>query len=141
MHTIRIVFLCMLLSPPALLAESSVEHVIQAFQQAYNARNIDAMLALADPSISWMYMDGDAVHVETTGHAALRTAMSRYFENFPSSRSELISLSANGSFASATEKAIWEQENTTRSQCSLSVYQLNDGLILNVWYYPAEACD
>ncbi len=128
-----------LLSAAALAADN--KPTVEAFLKAYNERDTAAMLALAHPEILWMGVADDAVYIEASGHAELNTAMTAYFKDFPSSRSEILSLTSNGRFATALEQASWEQDGTARVQCSISVYQLDAGKIMNVWYYPAESCD
>lgn len=118
--------------------------VVQAFVHAFNAKDIDAMLEQTDTNIRWMYISGDQVLIETERHEQLRSSMSQYFETYPSSQSELISMISKGHYVQAIEKASWQNtdaDNELQSQCSMSVYRLINHKIIDVWYYPAEACD
>lgn len=45
---------------------------MREFVEAFNARDIDVMLALADENVQWLIVDGAKVSVETEGKAALR---------------------------------------------------------------------
>ncbi len=135
-----IVLLCLLVSTSTIAKDNQT--VVQAFVEAFNAKNIDAMLELADADIRWMYISADQVLIETEQHEALRSSMSQYFKAYPSSQSELVSMIGNGHYVQAIEKASWQNaDNQQQSQCSMSVYRLMNHKITDVWYYPAEACD
>lgn len=114
--------------------------VVVEFVGAFNRHDVDAMIDLSHPEVRWMSVDGDAVVTETSGSAALRSAMLAYFRDVPSARSELESIEASGRFVHAVERATWNGGDAHSSQCSLSVYELGSGLIVNVWYFPAHAC-
>ncbi len=140
MCRIKILLIWLLFFNHSALADS-YHTTIQAFLHAFNVKDVDAMLDNTDPGIAWMYIDGDSIHIETTGHNALQKAMEQYFDDFPSSQSELIALNVSGNFATAIEKASWQHQHTPRSQCSVSVYQFAQDKIMNIWYYPATACE
>jgi hypothetical protein len=59
------------------------EQQVRAFVEAFNARDIDLMLAMADEKVQWLIVDGAKVSVETEGKAALRESMVRYFAVVP----------------------------------------------------------
>lgn len=118
---------------------SDQEKRVRAFVEAFNARNIDAMLELADENIQWMIIDGAKVSVETEGKAALRESMGRYFKSCPSCQSSLEWVQVAGSRVTAMERASWTSKNLARSQKSLSVYEFSGTKILRVYYFPAEA--
>ena len=99
------------------------------------------MLDLAAPDMQWMSVSGHDVSVETSGHEALKTAMSGYFENVPSARSEIRQLHQSGTFVYALEQASWSVGDATKSQCSMAVYELADGKLKHVWYFPSHSCD
>lgn len=48
-------------------ATQATDHVriVEAFAAAFNARDVDAMLALAHDDIEWLSVDGAQVSVET----------------------------------------------------------------------------
>lgn len=137
----KIIVSLLLLISTSTIADDN-QTTVRAFVDAFNAKDINAMLAVTDQNIQWMYVLNDAILIETEGHEQLQTSMQNYFEEYPTSRSELITLSSNGQYVQAIEKASWQDDDDKpRSQCSLSVYKFINDSITHVWYYPAEPCD
>jgi hypothetical protein len=119
---------------------SSVEQErrVRAFVAAFNARDIDAMLALADDNIQWLSVNGPKVTIETEGKLALGQSMGRYFKSCPSCKSSLEWVQIAGSRVTAMERATWSSKSGAKSQSGLSVYEFNGDKILRVYYFPAE---
>ena len=117
------------------------EVTVRRFVAAFNAHDVDAMLALATPDIAWFGVAGSTLAVEARGHEALRGGMTAYFQGLPSARSELMSVAVSGPFVTAVEKASWTADGQDRSQCSVSIYELTGGLVRHVWYHAAHACE
>ena len=82
-------------------------------------------------------VDGDQIATEAAGKDALRTSMTGYFESLPSARSEILSSGASGAFVTAHERAYWTADGQERSQVAVAVYEIRDGLVRRVWYFPA----
>ena len=114
------------------------EKQVREFIAAFNARDIDLMLGLADENIQWLMVDGAKVSVETEGKAALRESMVRYFRGCPSCKSSLQWMQKAGGRVTAMERASWTGKNGVKSQSSLSVYEFRADKILRVYYFPAE---
>jgi uncharacterized protein YndB with AHSA1/START domain/ketosteroid isomerase-like protein len=110
--------------------------VVRAYLQAYNQHDVERMLGFLAPEFVWLSVTGDSVVVEARGVDALRSQMMAYFRRLPSTRSELEEVIALGPWVSARERAHWITASGPRSQASLSVYEVRDGLIRRVWYYP-----
>lgn len=136
-----------LLAPIALVcavaarAEPSSHEVVHFYISAYNAHNVEEMLTLVTDDIRWMSVDGIRIRLEAAGKEALGNGMADYFASLPSARSEVRDISQLGDFVTVVEAAIWESDGATQSQCAISVYQISEGLISNVWYYPARPCE
>jgi hypothetical protein len=114
------------------------EKQVRAFVEAFNARDIDGMLAMADENIQWLSVDAAKISVETEGKAALRESMSRYFRSCPTCKSSLEWIQRAGSRVSAMERASWSGKSGAKSQSGLSVYEFRGDKILRVYYFPAE---
>lgn len=114
------------------------ETAVRRFVDAFNARDIDAMLAAADDGIEWASVDGSKVTIETAGKAALRDSMRKYFAQCPSCKSSLEWTKASGSRVAARERASWTSASGPRTQTSLSIYEFRAGKIARVYYFPAE---
>lgn len=121
-------------------AEINAESIVRLFVAAYNAHNVDAMLTRVSDDVRWMSIDGGRVRTETSGKAELAAEMAAYFENLPSSRSEIRHIQTVGGYVSVVEHATWLSEDAKRSQCALAIYEVRENLISNVWYHAAQAC-
>ncbi len=110
---------------------------VEAFVAAFNRRDMDAILELAHADIEWLSLNAAEISIESRGAAALESSLSSYFESCPSCRSTVAVAAVNGTFVSAVETAYWEASGVLRSQASLSVYEIIDGLVVRVWYFPA----
>jgi hypothetical protein len=64
--------------------------------------------------------------------------LTRYFAAVPSARSTIEGRMPAGRFVSVLERAHWTVGGEPRSQSSLSVYEVEDGLIRRIWYYPVQ---
>ena len=106
--------------------------------EAFNSRNIDAMLELVDENIQWLHVSGTKITVETEGKEALRQSMGRYFTSCSSCKSSLESVQRAGTRVTAMERASWTSKSGPKSQRSLSVYEFSGDKILRVYYFPAE---
>ena len=115
------------------------EAVVRANLAAFNAKDVDAMTKLVAEDFVWYNVEGDQMSVESRGRDALRKGMESYFKSLPSSRSEMHMLATNGNFVSVRERATWKSKSgEDRSQNALAIYEVVDGLIKRVWYYPVQ---
>ena len=120
-------------------APPSPTETVRSFVTAFNARDVESMLALADDAIEWGTVDGKTIAMETSGKEALRAAMTSYFASCPSCRSELEWVQPAGSRVAAYERSSWtDKAGVESSQASLSVYEFANGRIARVLYFPVE---
>lgn len=124
--------------PDAVSSMVEPEKQVQAFIEAFNARDIDLMLALADENIQWLSVAGTKILVETEGKAPLRESMVRYFRSCPTCKSSLEWIKTAGNRVTAMERASWSGKSGAKSQSGLSVYEFRGDKILRVYYFPAE---
>lgn len=123
--------------PPA----STPEALVRGMLAAFNAHDVARMLTFVATDVRWLTIDGDKVAVEASGAVQLEQSMTRYFRSIPSSRSELTSLSVSGPFVTTVEAAQWQAAGQARRQCSVAIYEIREGTIKTVWYFPAHRCD
>ena len=126
--------------PDSSLSRFNADHESQVrdFVAAFNDRNLDSMLSMADENIQWLSIDGAKITVETEGKAALRKSMESYFRKCPSCRSSLEWIRSAGNRVTALERASWTGKNGPLTQKSLSVYEFNAAGIVRLFYFPAE---
>ena len=104
---------------------------------AYNRHDVPAMLELVDTGFVWLNLVGDSVQVETRGRDALKSGLESYFRSIPTAQSTMETISSLGPWVSVRERAHWRTESGARSQAALSVYEVREGRLRRVWYYPA----
>ena len=127
---------------PSPAAAARPYEVIQTFVERFNERDLDGLLALAHPEVEWLSVDGAAIAVEARGREALRESLTAYFASCASCRSEVEVYQTAGPFTSTLEHAQWTTaDGGTKRQSAIAVYELADGLVRRVWYYPAVAAE
>ncbi len=126
--------------------EQETENVISdnpavVFVQAYNSHDENKMLSMVHEDIKYMYVDGANIYTETNDKNELAQFLAKFFQQKPDAQSAVISSHQNNRFIHQVEKALWkDQKGKEQAQCSLSVYELKDNLIFNVWYHQAYPC-
>lgn len=112
--------------------------VLRAYLDAANRLDAATVVALCAENFTWHNVDGDRVLPEVQGRANLRTWLDAYHRDIPSARSEFLSIEQTGPFLSVRERTTWvDKEGTRRTQQAIGVYEIRDGLIQRVWYFPA----
>jgi hypothetical protein len=112
--------------------------VLRAYLDAYNRHEPDAVAALLSPKVKWYSLDADKLSTDGDGREALRTWLAGYFKSLPDVRSDFLTIEQTGAFLSVRERAGWTaKDGTSRSQQAHAVYEIRDGLIERVWYFPS----
>lgn len=117
--------------------EPDPKPVVERFLEAFNRHDVEAMLALAHPDVQWLSVNGDRISVETSGHEALRESMTKYFVSLPSAAASHERTMSAGPYVTVVERARWKGDKGERSQAALAVYEVQEGKVRRVWYYPA----
>lgn len=113
------------------------ETVIRAQLAAYNAHDVEAMVANVAAGFVYFAVDSDSTEPQLRGREAFHQSMTRYFRSVSGTRAEIEEMFRAGEFIAVRERAYWMESGRERSQVSLAVYEIRDGLIYRVWYYPA----
>ncbi len=112
--------------------------VVVAHVDAFNARDFDAMERVEHPDIEWLTVKDSDITVDVSGRDTLTEVVRSYTASNPTVMGDLRDWSVNGNYVSVTETARWTGEDgLQKAQSALTVYQLENGLIRRVWYYPA----
>jgi outer membrane protein assembly factor BamB len=112
--------------------------VVEGLLQAFNDHDVDAMATFVADDVQWLAVQGAEIAVEADGKEALVAGMKGYFASIPKARSEAEGTFVSGRYVTVRERAYWTVDGEDRSQSSLAVYEVEDGKVLRVWYYPAE---
>lgn len=118
-------------------AERDPEDVIREQLRAFNAHDANAMVANLHEGFAWFAIDSDVMTLETKGRGSFFASMREYFNGTRGARAEIERLFVAGDFVTARERSFWFQGGVELTQASLSIYEIRDGLIYRVWYYPA----
>ena len=111
--------------------------VVRGHLDAFNRHDAEDLLSWVSPAVEWVNVRGSVTSVEVRGREMLRDYMATYFEAQPTVRSEVEDAVVTGEFVAVRERASWTaRDGEERSQASLAVYHVRDGLIQRVWYYP-----
>ena len=111
---------------------------LRAYFDAHNRGDADGVAALLAPNAKWFSLDGDRLSADGEGREALRTWHARYFKSLANLRADFLSIEQTGPHLYVRERASWTaNDGTPRRQQSHSVYEIRDGLIQRVWYFPA----
>jgi ketosteroid isomerase-like protein len=81
---------------PAVPQDTIPVAVVRAYVEAFNAGDLDSMMARVAPDMVWLHVSGDSLVVDGRGADAFRRLLDRYFREVPSARSELREVSALG---------------------------------------------
>ncbi len=128
-------------APAAQELEPKSKQAVRALVAAFNAHDVEMMLEACAEDIMWMTVGADKIVVEASGASALREGMDAYFKRVPSASSVLRSAVESGPFVVTVEEATWQSGGETKSQCSAAVYEVEQGKVQNVWYFPSHRCE
>ena len=111
--------------------------VVRGHVDAFNRHDAEDLLSWVSPAVEWVNVQGSIMSVEVRGREMLRDYMATYFEAQPTVRSEIEEAVVTGDYVAVRERASWTgPDGEERSQASLAVYNVRDGLIQRAWYYP-----
>lgn len=119
-------------------AASLADHkTILAYTQAYNQRDVSSMAALMHDDIQWLSIEGDKISVVANGKDDLVAQMHAYVTSGATTKSSIEGRVADGRHIAVREIARWtDQSGAAAQQSSLSVYEIEGGLVRRIWYYP-----
>lgn len=135
----KILLVLLLVISQSVFADSN-KMIVKKFVNAFNSKDVDSMLGFASDDMQWMSIAADNISIETSNREALKRAMQGYFQSMPSARSEIRQTNESGSFVYSLEEAFWTVKDIEKSQCSMAVYEFDEGKIKHVWYFPSHAC-
>ena len=119
------------------LRDTTPSGVVRAYVAAFNVKDLDAMIGQGAPDLEWMSVAGDSVVVGGRGASAFRQLLAGYFREVPSARSELMAVHVTGAWVTTHEQTRWTvSASGVSGQSSVVVYEVRDGLVRRVWFYP-----
>ena len=119
-----------LMTPEAIL--------LRAYLDAVNRMDAGSVTAMCAENFAWYNVEGDKVAAEVQGREKLREWLTGYFKSIPGVHTEFLAVEQTGPFLTVRERAAWDNKEGRRvSQQALGIYEIRDGLIQRVWYYPS----
>ena len=114
-------------------------NVVRELIQAFNAHDTPALMNLVTDDVKWLYIiSPDSISLETSGREETQNAFNDYFKSVPTIRSEIEDLNVSGDYVTFRERVFWKKAGKEVTQSALCVYQIKEGKISNVWYFPAD---
>jgi len=122
---------------PALAQQSPPPRdVVDSLTAAFNRHDVATLDEWVHPNFVWFNVDSTGAHVEVNGLDALRDGLSAYYAALPTVRVVLEGGTEAGPFVSVVERVSWTRDGEVLSQASTAVYEVRDGKVRRVWYYP-----
>ena len=112
--------------------------IVRQFTSAFNAQDVDAMIALVSDDVRWIYVNRSSMSAELEGKQALANSMRDYFASCKSCRSKIHGMTCSTERVGVVEVASWEGPSGTKSQASMAIYEFTGQLIQTVYYFPEE---
>lgn len=114
-------------------------HVLNALIEAFNDHAPKKMTKQVDQAVELYYVDEKGKSERAVSSASeLEKEMVGYFRAIPDVSSTIEDPTVVGRFISVRERAEWTRQGKKFSQSSLAVYEILNGKIRRVWYYPAQ---
>ncbi|MCI5048467.1 MAG: nuclear transport factor 2 family protein [Aquisalinus sp.] len=118
--------------------QASQSHIVMAYVQAFNDRDIEQISTMMHTDIEWIDISGSTQSISFSGKSAMVEGITAYFASGYNGQSEMTRFAVNGNFVSGVETVSWQTAaGQNRRQSATVVYQLEDGLIRRVWYFAA----
>lgn len=123
---------------PASTASATPEAVVRAYIQAFNAHDAQAVGRWLAEDLSWLAIEGSQLREEASGRTAMVEWLQGYFAQIPDVRAELRYLGGGPRIVAVHECLSWRGSDGPKRQCAHGSYEVADGLIQRVWYWPAD---
>lgn len=117
----------------------SPNQLMATYIEAFNEANIERLVGTMTEDVEWFTVNAAGAALEASGRPALARSMRSYFDSVPDVHAEIEQRMINGNFVTTRERLTWKTPSgLERSQASIAVFELREGLIRRAWYYPAQ---
>ena len=126
--------------PPAPAAPPEAVAAVRGFQEAFERRDVPAMLDHVTGDVEWLTVRGDTVTARAHGRDEVGASLEQWFASFQWVQSLIEESFDVGSFVAVRVRVSWrDPDNEEHTQIALAVYEVEAGKIRRVWYYPEQA--
>ena len=115
--------------------------IVEQYISAWSQHDVETMSNLLSEDIRAMGVENDLIDVWTIGKDQTRDMIAGQFKASPTTRSEILDRSRLGKFVYVLENAQRDGDGEVHSQCAMSIYEVRDNLIANVWYFSEQSCE
>ena len=112
--------------------------VVRGYEAAFNAHSPEQVGRWLHEDLSWLAIDGDQARLEARGRAAMLQWLQGYFAQLPDVSARIETFHGDGRYVAVHECLSWHHEGQARQQCAHGTYEIDNGLIRRVWYWPVE---
>jgi hypothetical protein len=112
--------------------------LVRRYVAAFNQHDVEATIACVDTAFRWYNIAGDSLQLVMAGRNSQRLALVRYFKAFSDVSSEISGVTANGPWVMVREQIRWTGAKGPAENVALAVYEVREGHIRRVFYFPAE---
>jgi hypothetical protein len=110
---------------------------LRAYYDAFNRHEADGTAAFLAEGVKWYSVSGDTQSLDGNGRAAIRDWLAGYFKQLPDVKSDVLELRQTGPHLFVHERVSWMSTSGAAKRASaLAIYEVRDGLIQRVWYFP-----
>jgi hypothetical protein len=112
---------------------------VRGLQEAFERHDVPAVLEHVTADVEWLSVDGSGVTASVQGRDELGRALRELFASRPTVRSAVEESLTAGEFVSIRVRLIWRAaDGAERTQVSLAVYEISNGLVRRVWAFPVR---
>lgn len=104
---------------------------------AFNRQDAQAVGQLLAPEAQWLSVSAKGIDVAADGRAAVIASLRDYFASGINPVSTIETAFVNGPYVVLRERAAYDGKQGRLAQTAVAVYEVRDGRVLRVWYYPA----
>lgn len=112
--------------------------MVHARTQAFNDKDVDALVAGLDENYQYYQVRGDGPHLLAQGRDAVGENLGRLFAATGYAESTVEDVQAHGNMAVALEIDTFELPDGRRTTRSIGVYEFNGNLLRRAWNFPVE---
>ncbi|MEQ9425020.1 MAG: nuclear transport factor 2 family protein [Cyclobacteriaceae bacterium] len=110
--------------------------ILQKQVEAFNAKNIDGLVANITDDFKWYYIGPDTLLLEVSGKENFRKSMESYFNSISKVKSEIAEFAIDNNRISFKEVVRYETSaGNAQSASSMGIYEMKNGLIYRAWYF------
>lgn len=116
--------------------DKSVHDILIDQVEAFNAKNIETLVANVSEDFKWYYIGSDTLLLEVDGKENFQKSMIAYYNSLKEVKSEITEYAIEQNRINFKEVVQYETKSGHSGQASsMGIYEMKNGLIHRVWYF------